>query len=466
VQDLKACAQFARQFPADVPKDRKFIQAMFSFINHGTPPEAAKYGALIILLVADKKQMYAKDIFKQCTAGFEYGKGNFLNRLAALSQLMLLGSDFLEDDEADTVVGIAINGVLTNKKSTPAPAEGEPDPDWTDEPDDNCAAKIWALKVLVNRLRAFPDGPALDDAAKPVFTFLNTLVQRGGQISKGQPSLAAHQSRMRLVAAQMLLKLCCEKHLSSRLSASAFNSLAVVTMDPRPQVRAGFVNKIMKYLGQVKLSNKFFTPLFLLGHEPDRTIKSSVMTWLRARSIAMASGKTRDTAMEATFARLLSLLAHHPDWPTEPVDEDELIQSLKEFMGYMLFYLQCVGTKDNLSLIYHIAQRVKGHQDGIVDPKNKTLLQSVNDRLYMLSDLSQGVVRRYLDVQGWTLQAWPGRVKLPAGMFTLISDHDTAQRVAMKNYLPAALVEDLDDEVRNALKSKKVSGLLVTVLTK
>jgi sister-chromatid-cohesion protein PDS5 len=457
VQDLKACAQFARQFPKEVPKDRKFIQAMFSFINYGAPPEAAKYGALIILLVADKKQMYAKDILKQCTDGFQYGKGNFLSRLAALSQLMLLGSDYIEDDEADTVVSIAINDVLTNKKSTPAPEEGEPDLDWTDAPDDDCAAKIWALKILVNRLRAFPDSPALDDAAKPVFQFLNTLVQKGGQISRGQPSLAAHQSRMRLVAAQMLLKLCCEKHLSSKLSASAFNSLAVVAMDPRPQVRAGFVNKIMKYLGHAKLSNKFFTPLFLLGHEPDRTIKSSVMTWLKARAISMASGKTRDTAMEATFARLLSLLAHHPDWPTPPIEEDELIQTLKEFMGFILFYLQCVGTKENLGLVYHVAQRVKGHQDGIVDPKNKELLHTMNDRIYMLSDLSQGVIRRYLDAQGWTLEAWPGRVKLPAGIFALIADHETAQKVAMKNYLPAALEEDLEDEVRNALKSKKVS---------
>jgi sister-chromatid-cohesion protein PDS5 len=456
VQDLKACAQFARQFPKDVPKDRKFIQALFSFINHGTPPEAAKYGALIILLVADKKQMYAKDILKQCTEGFEYGKGNFLGRLAALGQLMLLGSEYLEEEETDVVVGIAINDVLTNADSTPAPIEGETDPDWSDEPDNDSAAKIWALKLLVNRLRAFPDGATLDDAAKPVFQFLNTLVQKGGQISRNQPSLAAHQSRMRLVAAQMLLKLCREKHLSSRLSAAAFNSLAVVAMDPRPQVRSGFVNKIMKYLGQVKLSNKFFAPLFLLGHEPDRGIKSGAMTWLRARAISMAGGKTRDTAMEATFARLLSLLAHHPDWPTPPIDEDELIQSLKEFMGYILFYLQCVSTKDNLSLVYHVAQRVKGHQDGIVDPKNEELLQTMNERLYMLSDLSQAVIRRYLDYQGWTLQAWPGRVKLPAGIFALIGDHDTAQTVAMKNYLPQDLEEGLDEEVRNALKSKKV----------
>lgn len=458
VQDLKACAQFARQFPKETPKDRKFIQALFGFINHGSTPEAAKYGAMIILLVADKKAMYAKDIFRQCTEGFEYGIVNFSNRLAALSQLMLLGSEHLEDEDNDTAIGIAINDVLMNKKATPAPVEGGEDPAWTDVPDAHCAAKQWAMKILANRLRAHPDDDDLDTAAKPVFQFLNSLIQEKGQTAPGAASLAAHQSRMRLSAAQMMIKLCCEKHLSPRLTPSAFNQLALVAMDARAQVRAGFVAKLMKYLGLTKLSNKFFTPLFLLGHEPDRAIKSGVTTWLKGRAVAMASGKTKDKAMEATFARLLSLLAHHPDWPTPPSSEEETIESLREFMVNIIFYLQTVGMYDNLGLVYHVAQRVKGHQDGITPEKNATELDIVNERLYMLSDLAQGVIRRYLDVQGWTLQAWPGKVKLPAGIFRLMGDAEKGREVATKNFLPRSLEEDLDEEVRGLLKTKKVSG--------
>lgn len=366
---------------------------------------------------------------------------------------MLLGSDYIEDDEADAVVDIAIKQVLLNHAVTPAVDEAD-DPQWTDHLDENCAAKIWALKILTNRLRAYSENDRLDEAATPVFVFLNTLVQKQGLISKESPSPAAHQSRMRLVAAQLLLKLCREKHLSSRLSAAAFNSLSVVAMDARAPVRSGFVNKIMKYLGQLKLSNKFFTPLFLLGHEPDRSIKQSAMMWLKARG--MQAERTKDTAMQATFARLLSLLAHHPDWPTPPVTDEEQTESLKEFMGYILFYLECVGTRENLSLVYHVAQRIKAHEDGIVDKAKKEMRAMMNERLYMLSDLSQGVIRKYMDVQGWTLQAWPGKVKLPNGIFMHIADHETGQEVAMKNYLPLAMQEDLDDLVRDALKSKKV----------
>ena len=81
----------------------------------------------------------------------------------------------------------------------------------------------------------------------------------------------------------------------------------------------------------------------------------------------------------------------------------------------------------------------------------------------MLSDLAQGVIRKYLDAVGGTLQAWPGKVKLPAGIFQNIGDHDTAQQVATKNFLPREFEEDLEMEVRNALKTKKVSPRMAVV---
>jgi sister-chromatid-cohesion protein PDS5 len=471
VDDLKACAEFARKFPDDVPKDRKFLQAMLGFVSHGTPPKAAKYGVLIILSTANKKEMYAKDIFKQCTQGFEYGSGNYLARLAALSQLMLLGPDYLEASENDVVVDIAINQVLTNPDATPEPVEGDLDPIWTDELDDNCAAKFWALKILVNRLRGYgEDEPMLDEATKPVFQFLNNLVQKHGQISRTRASLKAHQSRLRLVAAQLLLKLCCEKRFNQRFSPTSFNALATVAMDPNAHVRAGFTDKIMKYLAQQKLSMRFYTPLFLLGHEPDLVIKERAITWLKSRAVAFA--RSKDTSMEASFARLISLLAHHPDWIADDDDDMEekseeektavLCETLKAFLGFITFYLKCVATRDNLSLIYHVAQRVKAVQDGITSADRPTAAEGaenvriMNERLYMLSDLSQEVIQAFEKLNGWNLQAWPGKVNMPGGIFVRMPDHQTAQRVAMKRYLPAEMLEDMDHLVRDAFRTKKV----------
>jgi sister-chromatid-cohesion protein PDS5 len=464
VQDLKACAEFARKFPKDIRKDRKFTQAMLNFIEFGNPPEAAKYAVFVILTTADKKEMYVKDIFKQCTTEFEYGSENFVTRLAALSQLMLLGAESLDTAEADIVTQIAINDVLMNPKATPAPEEGDSDPTWTDDMDENCAAKVWALKCLVNRARSTDPSEPIEEAAKPVFQFLNTIIQKNGQISKGRKSPLAHMSRLRLVAADLLLKMCCEKRFEKALALTAFNSISTLAMDPNEHIRSGFINKIRKYLGQGKLPPKFYTPLFLLGHEPVPTIKEGAVTWLKARAASFARAK--DTVMESTFARLLSLLAHHPDWnpddqpeeeKTEEDKREELIETLKMFMTFIIFYLQCVATRDNIGLIYHVAQRVKAVQDGIVDAaKAPELLETMNERLYMLSDLSQAVIEAYKDILGWPLPAWPGKVAMAGGIFKRIPDHETAQAVAMKNFIPNSLREDMDVLVRGALKSKKV----------
>jgi len=151
--------------------------------------------------------------------------------------------------------------------------------------------------------------------------------------------------------------------------------------------------------------------------------------------------------MEALFARFISLLAHHPDFYRDP-DAEKDVDNLKDYVQYIMFYLKCVATEENLSLIYHVAQRVKSVQDGI-DPAK-------SDNLYFLSDLAQEVIRRYEEAHGWSMQAWPGKLKMPSGLFAALPNHEVAQQIAMKQYVPEALLDQLDDLVRANLKSKKV----------
>jgi len=442
VDDLKACAEFARKFPTDIPKERKFIQALLAFVSHGTPPKAAKYGVFILLTCTDKKEMYAKDIFNQCTKAFKYGQGNFLAKLAALSQLVLLGAKYMEHAEADVVVDIAINHVLTNPAATPAPLEGEPDYEWSDDPDEDCQAKMWALKILANRLRAYREDEDITEASEPVLKLLNSLVQKRGQLSPKTPSPKSHQSHLRLLAVQLLLKLCCDRRFNALFSPTAFNELVRIVQDPCAPVRSGFVNKLMKYLGQNKLAKRFYAHLFLLAFEPIAATKDSAVTWLKSRARQFA--KAKDTSMEALFARLLSLLAWHPDF--ECAEEDR-VQNLCDFAAYIVFYLQNVATQENLGLIYHVAQRVKSVQDGI-DP-------SKSENLYVLSDLAQAVIRKYEELKGWQLQVWPGKAGMPAGIFAPMPSHEKAQEVAMKNYLDEDVMDALEEVVKGALKVKK-----------
>lgn len=435
VDTLKACAGFARKFPQELPKDRKFLQCLTDFALHGTPPQAAKFAVSILLAISERREMHAKDLVQRCIKGFKYGSDAFLSRLAALSQLMLLAPKAVEE-ESDAVVDIATNQLLMKVRS---PSEN-PDYEWEDKVDDECEAKLWALKILVNRLRSHNDSPTLKDVAEPVYRLLKTLIVEDGELSQAKDTPYSHKPRLRLLAAQLYLKLCTQKVFNDLLTASDFNRLALVAQDVLYPVRSGFVSKLQKYLGQHKLPQRFYAILFLFAFDPQDQLREEALTWIRSRSAIFAQQKS--TIMEAVFARLLSLLAHHPDYG---IGVDDLLDSAR----YIMFYLTAVATEQNLSLIYHIAQRVKQKRDAI-DP-------DASENLYHLSDLAQALIRRYEDVHGWRLETFPHNLRLPTELFASIPNEELAQEIARKTYLPEGLVERLDAlvKVKGKAKAKK-----------
>ncbi|EOA83478.1 Sister chromatid cohesion protein pds5 [Exserohilum turcicum] len=439
VDDLKACAAFAKKFPTDIPmngKDsRKLVQSFLNFAFYGTPPQAAKHAITIIMNSDDKKEMHAREILSKSINGFEYGGAHWLTKLAALSQLVLLAQSDCEDD-MDAVIEVAIQEVLQKPHATDADADTE----WIEIPDNDIQGRSWAIKILVNRLRSLPAEATSKEAVQDTYTLLNRYVKNNGEGSTEDNTPAAHKSRQRLLAANSLLKLSCHKRLDPFLTSADFIQLALVTHDPCTQVRKGFADKLMKYLGQGRLPPRFYTILFFLAHEPDKNIKNSTMTWIRARRAAFAARK--ETVLESVFARLLSLLAHHPDF-----DRDD--ETLKLMSEYILYYLKCVATEENLPLIFHVAQRVKGVADGIAPS------QQADENLYVLSDLAQALIRSWEEQNNWTMQLYPGKMKLPSGIFRPLESHERAQEIAMKTWIGEDLVDELDPLVRKTIRNKK-----------
>jgi sister-chromatid-cohesion protein PDS5 len=439
VDDLKACAAFAKKFPTDIPmngKDsRKLVQSFLNFAFYGTPPQAAKHAITIIMNSDDKKELHAKEILTKSIKGFQYEGEHWLTKLAALSQLVLLAQSDCEDD-MDAIIEVAIQEVLQK----PHAATSDADVEWMEVPDTDIQGRTWAIKILVNRLRSLPSDATFNDAAEDTYTLLNRYVKNGGEGSADNSTPTGHKSRQRLLAATSLLKLSCNKRLDTFLTPADFVQLALVTHDPCLQVRKGFADKLMKYLGQGRLPPRFYTILFFFAHEPDKTLKASTMTWIRARRAAFAARK--ETILETVFARLLSLLAHHPDFD----QEDETLKLMSE---YILYYLKCVATEENLSLIFHVAQRVKGVADGIAPSRQ------ADENLYILSDLAQALIRSWEEQNNWTMQSWPGKMKLPSGIFRSLESHDRAQEIAKKTWIGEDLVDELDPLVRKAIRNKK-----------
>ncbi|KAJ5488657.1 hypothetical protein N7539_003547 [Penicillium diatomitis] len=451
---LKACAGFAKKLPDKLPKERKFYQALVNYALYSSSPAAAKHAVSILMATADRKMMYTKELVSKCVKKWSYGSEHFLTRLAALSQLNLLAPREA-DGESDAIISIAINQVLLTNRAP----EQESGYTWSETVDEETEAKDWALRIIVNRLRA-KDGSDDDDDfrahAEPVFDTLNKL-----------------KSRLRLTAAKSLIKLCASGTLCDQLLTPInFNSVALVAQDRLLPVRSAFINYLKKKLVQRNhLSHRWYIIPCLLAFEPSRTLKDSTLIWLRSRASffaqqAQASGKKNEQTMvmELVFSRLLSLLAYHPDYPSDDLDESTRLGDLSDFAQYIVYYLAAVANEQNLSLIFHVAQRVKQFRDGI------TKSDEISTRLHTLSDLAQATIRRFADIYsqqhkfggasgGATnlLQTYPGKMGVPSSLFVSMSSHREAQDVADKNFLPDEIDELLDRVVRVAMKPRNTS---------
>ncbi|ETN43045.1 uncharacterized protein HMPREF1541_02203 [Cyphellophora europaea CBS 101466] len=458
---LKACAQYARRYPEEMSKERKFLNALSNFALFSQSPRAAKHAVSILLTVADRKEMYAKDILSKSLKDCRPGSPNFLSRLGTISQVCKL-APVSANVEGDAIFKLTVGEILGKNRSPPNNSDENA---WDSAADEETQAKELALRVLVNRCRALDDKTNPDEfeaQSKPVFALLMTLVTQKGEASSGKNTPPAQRNRLRLAAAKLILKLCSKKtKFEQMITPSRFNDLALIIINPPFEVRNGFVNQIKKYLGADKLNHRWFAILFLLAFEPDDELRNTTVTWLRSRGqnfvrqqseARLGDKRLHQNVMEHVFGRLVSLMAHHPDYPPPGDGFDE---ELLDFSRYIVFYMVAVATEENLSLVFHIAQRVKQMRDNVSGD------DAHSERLWVLSDLAQAVIRNYADMMPGhnkganLLQTWPGNATMPRSLFKSMSSHEQAQQVAEKNYLPEETALALEKRIKDVVKELK-----------
>ncbi|KAK9249177.1 armadillo-type protein [Lipomyces tetrasporus] len=425
IDTLKACAGFAKRFPGDMPQERQFLEALSNFATNGSAGEAKH--AVNIILQSKKKDAYARDLLVVATK-FDVADPAFLCQLAILAELVR-GASAIVEPKIDKITGFIIKEILLkNRVST-----SEHDKDWVEDSqlEDDCKAKILALRILVNRLRAAEDAETAKEIAQPVLKLLNCLVANSGEMTKDQDTPLHFKSRLRLTAGLLLLKLAKIPVYERLIQPQDINQLALLVQDRDFQVRQAFIDKLKRYLAADLLPEKYIPIAFLMAYEPEEEVKDELVTWIRARLAKQQQQKT--TIMERCFARLLHMLAHHPDYGT---DVDDLL----DFAQYIIFYLNATVTEQNISLIFYFAQRVKQVRDAISEKSG--------ENLYYLSDLAQAIIRQFEEAHNWSMQTWPGKASLPADLFRAMPSATFAQKIAHTTFLPDGVIERLPSLVK------------------
>ncbi|KAF3345830.1 hypothetical protein VD0002_g5961 [Verticillium dahliae] len=438
VDILRACSSFAKKYPAEIPDTQKFTRALQHYALYGRPVKASKYAIKIMLAKNDKQgQVTATAVFEKVMKQFEYGAPHFLNKLQVIAQLYLQAPKVVEEKDEE-ILDMAIQKIVRTTREEAVNDSSAPQ--WVEDANmsEELQAKLYSLRIAVNRIRSNEDQEEAKAQAVSVMKLLMTLVKKDGEISKTGNTPAHFRSRLRLLAGQLILKLCTLKHLDDTLNHKDFHTLAYLVQDAVLGVRKGFVEKLMKYLVLNRLRHRFYTIIFLTAYEPEPELKQHIETWIRSRVQSMAGNP--QNPMEAILARLIPLLAHHPDYSTDP-------ENLVDHAQYLIYYVSHVATEKNLGLIYKYAERVKQTRDNL-DPEK-------SENLYVVSDLASAVIRRWQERRGWAFQAYPGKVGMPSGIYVGLTDHDTAQAIATKQYIPDGMDNRIDTLLKAVDKKKK-----------
>lgn len=100
-----------------------------------------------------------------------------------------------------------------------------------------------------------------------------------------------------------------------------FCRLALIIQDPVFRVRHGLAKRIMKYIRKKDLHVRHLAVLFLAAHEPEVEWKKIIRDFLLQTSRTQESGN-KLMHNELTLARLIHLLANHPDFAAKLPEDD------------------------------------------------------------------------------------------------------------------------------------------------
>lgn len=315
--------------------------------------------------------------------------------LAVLAQLFKHAPDAVDLD-ADALVDRVLQGVLLAPWSAQEAGEAG-DAEWVPEERTPTALRthLLALKVLTRRCVAL--GEAAHAAVlEPVLRLLWAVLS-GGEARSGLETPAWARARMRLGAALSVVRLArCAAFQGVLVPRLA--RLALALQDECYAVRSALLHRVLVLLTRRELPPAFNALVYIVALDPEEEVRTMVASYTR-RNAAALPPETRTECFDMAFVRFLHLLAHHPDLDLEAPAE------VAAFARYIDFFLACNATEANAALLEHLAAQLK--------TVATSADRAQNDRLYVLSELAQHLVRRLVERHAWTPSAVHDRVALP-----------------------------------------------------
>ncbi|KAJ3294891.1 hypothetical protein HDU79_010270 [Rhizoclosmatium sp. JEL0117] len=469
---LEGLARFVKTFPKDLELNKTEQAVVKKYAIHGTIRQA-KHAATILALLSDSTPrrnvinqigaaLQTKDLVPKFITEYEKIKLEQLDDdsftmsemplhklptwLSSVSQFALYSRA-----EFDTIQQV-VNDLLVREcllKSSFSDMEDDPHlgQDWVDWDVLHAfgVVKVLAVKCLVNRVRGAVNAGEGEEAvavlARPVYKVLNRIVEGEGEVVPKGGTCDAFKSHLRQVAAISLLKLAKLPGCDSILTVLDRNRLMLSIQDPCWQTRDAFVERLRKYLQQQSIPYRYIVILCMAALEPDDDIRIKAKSFLTRFAKASKDVENAST-LESVFVDVLHMVAHHPDFGTEP---DDISLSAK----YIQFFIDIVATANNASFLFHSAAQLKT----LIDLYST---DGSSESLYHISDLAQFLIQEHCKHHLWTLNSYPDVIPYKRELFKRMGSSKESNENIKMSYLSKKWMESTQSA--NSVKTKSSSS--------
>ncbi|MCO5558231.1 hypothetical protein L7F22_011810 [Adiantum nelumboides] len=413
-------------------KTRAAVESIKEFVLNGTE-EQAKYAAKLLATSSAAASSSTPSVAQSAASNaVEELCESIVRRLPKLKDVPLNAalasmSQFIKDvhevaaDVGDALVAHLVQGILMKpwQKNETASSKDE---DWNEgmwledadlSPD--LRSRLLAMQILTKRCEVYSnDGDVIETIAQPVIKLLIQTLSAGEPVALN--TNLASRARLRLKAALLLLKLArhekCEKMLQRH-----HNTLALVVQDESFNVRALFLHKLMSYCSKSLLPRRFFVVPFLAVFDPEVENRDMVRNFV-AKLTGQMPNEMRIKHFDMGLARLIHLVAHHPDVQESATTSSDIISASQ----YIDFYLGHVASERNASFLFHLANRIKTIRDAESTGHSEIL--------YSLAELTALLIKRRAQAYGWTLTTYRAGVNLPDDIFKPLPNPEIQKQVS------------------------------------
>ncbi|KAJ2727072.1 Sister chromatid cohesion protein pds5 [Coemansia sp. Benny D115] len=450
---LALMVRFAKAIPHSVPRSADLEAQLVSFVRAGASVRQAKYSAFLVTQMEGSEALCA-----ELTGDMVDNLDNrHIERrapsYAALSRLVLHApSAFVTHaDRASTYLvqsvlmsesDAAMTGDMADDDNNGSGDGADSDSDeWVtrDALSDSSLMWIYAVKILANWLAGMERPSLTRERIQLVLGTLRQLARNDGEFQPHGHTKSTVRQHLLLAASSSLLKLASFAHFDKVLNVADVQSIAMVVQHPCYEVRSTLLlNKLIPALVSRRIHVRFIPALFLVAHDPETTMRNNVLHAVELRLSQIRPTPGSPTVVEDCLSRLLFILACHPDW-----DDAQMTDTLELFTRYVEFYISCVCTAQNVSLLFCYAGEIKAYRSvSNVASLGKPVAGDVlTNRLYVLSELTQYLLREKSMSSNWPLNVYPGKLTLPSDMYELLPEGQKAVAPHAQPYLDPEFVK-------------------------